>query len=116
MTTDHADFDTVAEFTTDAEARRAVETLTLEGVGATWEPVGEPDQGVGGSAFRVLVVPGDLPKACRVLGLAEPDPSGDDDDDEPLIPEWVFVAVIFGAALLIIPLIAFFVSFKLSGG
>ncbi len=113
--TDHADFDTVAEFPTDVEARQAVETLTLEGVGATWEPVGAIDGVTAPSSFRVLVVPVDLAKASRVLGLAEPDEL-DDEDDEPLIPEWAYVVAIFGAALVIIPLIAFFVSYKLSGG
>jgi hypothetical protein len=113
--TDQADYDTVAEFATDAEARQAVETLILEGVGATWEPVGTRDGVVDPSSFRVLVVPVDLPKASRVLGLPEPDVV-DDEGEEPLIPEWVYVVAIVGAAMIIIPLIAFFVSFKISGG
>ena len=97
-----------ARYDTEEEARRAVETLILRGVGAMSEQRDEP-----GPPHVVLVVPGETRHASEILGLpdlGEPEP-------EPVRrPQLVWILAIFGAALIILPLLAFFLSFKLAGG
>jgi hypothetical protein len=101
-------FEVVARYQVDDEARQAVETLTLRGIGAMSERQDHPQ-----APFAVLVVPGETSRAREVLGLpqaasADPVPSRR--------PQLIWVLAVFVAALIILPVIAFFVSFKLSGG
>lgn len=107
-TTGEAPLDVAARFATEDEARQAVERLTLRGIGALSER-GDDANG----PFAVLVVPGETHRACEVLGIAadrpaEPPPSRR--------PQLLWVLVVFGAALIILPALAFLLSFKLSGG
>lgn len=111
--TDDLAYDAIARFATEDEARRAVETLVEQGIGATWEPTPVPDPETGLSTFTLLVVPGDGSRARELLGL--PPVEGDEPPSRRL-PQWAYVVAIFVAALIIIPTIAFFVSFKLAGG
>jgi hypothetical protein len=102
-----APFEVAATYGTEREARDAAATLLLKGMGAATEPADD------GDGFCVMVVPGHAAHAAEILGVraepvAEPEPAG----RSQVVP----VLLIFGAAMIILPLIAFFVSFKLSGG
>jgi hypothetical protein len=113
--TEQAEYDAIATYPTEREAREAVQALTTQGIGATWRQSdldATPDRV---PAFDLLVVPGDGARACQVLGLPEPDVA-DADEGRPAIPDWVWVAAIFLAALIVLPALAFLVSYKLSGG
>jgi hypothetical protein len=111
-------FEVAARYETDDDARQAVEALTLRGVGATWEQRSSPDSASTGGDFAVLVVPGEASRAREILGFAAPperdstSPSAASERRKQIF--WVLV--VFGLAMIIIPAIAFFVSFKLSGG
>jgi hypothetical protein len=100
----------VARFDTSEEARRAAETLVLRGVGAVTEPRDGPEAG-----FALLVVPEVAPQAAEILGLS-PKAVTDLESPRPPRPQLLYVLAVFGAALILLPLLAFFVSFKLSGG
>jgi hypothetical protein len=103
-----APYEVAARFATEDEARDAVETLILRGLGAMAAPGrgGEP-------GFEVLVVPGETGHAAEILGLPV---------DETPAPrrggrrQFLSVLAIFGVAIVVLPVVAFFVSFKLSGG
>jgi hypothetical protein len=101
-------FEIVARYEVDQEARQAVEALTLRGIGAMSEQQAHPQ-----APFVVLVVPGETNRAREILGL----PAVANSESEPSRrPQVIWIAGVFVAALIILPLIAFFVSFKLSGG
>ena len=103
-----APYEVAARYATQDDARRAVETLILRGLGAMSEP--DEDAGAG---FAVLVVPGQTAQAAEILGLPVEHPP---EPPRRGRPQLLWVLVIFGAALIILPALAFFVSFKLSGG
>jgi hypothetical protein len=111
-------FEIAARYESDDEAREAVEALTLGGVGATWESRATPDAADTGGEFAVLVVPGEAVRAREILGFAAaPDgagPSAAQKEDRRKQLFWVLL--VFGLAMIVVPAIAFFVSFKLSGG
>jgi hypothetical protein len=108
-----ADELTVLErYPTEVEAKRMAGALVERGIGAVVQPE------AGGAGFAVSVLPDDLSRGRQVLGLAEPEPDLDVEDNQlrdssraVLIP----VLLVVGA-LIFVPLIAFLVSFKLSGG
>jgi hypothetical protein len=72
----------------------------------------EPDEDAG-AGFAVLVVPGQTSHAAEILGLPVEHPPEPPRKGRPQV---LWVLVIFGVALIVLPLLAFFVSFKLSGG
>ncbi|WP_208026952.1 hypothetical protein [Rhabdothermincola sediminis] len=112
--TDDPAYDAIARFVTEREARRAVESLVGHGIGATWEPTPVPDPDTGRQTFTLLVVPGDGSRAREILGL--PPVAGEQVTGRRKLPQWAYVVGIFVAALIILPTIAFFVSYKLAGG
>lgn len=97
-----------ARYVTEDEARRAVETLLLRGFGATSEHRPGP-----GPSHVVLVVPGLAAKAGEILGTGEPEA-----DVEPASRrgQVLWILAVFGVALIVLPLLAFLLSYKLSGG
>jgi hypothetical protein len=105
-----------ARYETDDGARAAVETLTLRGVGATWEERSSPDAASTGGAFAVLVVPGEAARAREILGFAPPPDDATSASGVDRRKQVFWVLVVFGLAMIIVPAIAFFVSYKLSGG
>jgi hypothetical protein len=113
--TEQADYDAIATYPTEREAREAVEALTMRGIGATWQPSEGEATSDRPPSFDLLVVQGDGVRACQVLGLPEPD-EPDAEEGRAAIPDWVWVAAIFLAALIILPALAFFVTYRLSGG
>ena len=115
-------------YDTESEARAAAATLVGRGVGADIET--EPasadlaaegiDSQVShdGARFGVAVLAVDDRRAREILGL--PDAAevlGDRDDEITRSMRSILIPVLVAAAVLIIvPLLAFFVTFKLSGG
>lgn len=86
-----------------------------EGGGAVPE-IDEPGAVITG--YAVLVVLGDLMRACEVLGV---EPSGSLEEELAALgrrrfPDWVYVLAIFLVAVITLPLIAYFISYKVSGG
>jgi hypothetical protein len=102
----------VATYETADDAKSQASSLVEHGLGATVEQSGD-------GRWTVAVLPGDRSRARELLGLPEsPGDDLDDDGDEltrsvrsMLVPVLVGVGVLF-----LVPLIAFFVSYKLSGG
>jgi len=95
-----------ARFDDAAGAERAVATLVEAGIGAV--AVGE----------AVLVVPGDRRRAREVLGLPDDQPGPPPEELARLARrrQAMLVLVIFAVAMVVIPLIAGVVTYKLSGG
>ncbi len=102
----------VATYESPDEAKSNAASLVQQGLGAAVEAAGD-------GQWTVTVLPGDRSRARELLGIPEtPGEAGDDDSDEltrsvrtMLVPVLVGIMV-----LILVPLIAFFVSFKLSGG
>ena len=107
----------VERYASADQARRMAASLVERGVGATVEPAssGEGDQT---EQWAVTVMPDDRARARELLGLDHGD--GPDDGREEELTRSVramLLPVLVGIVVLItVPLIAFFVSYKLSGG
>jgi hypothetical protein len=85
--------------------------LVEHGVGATIETDG------GTGAHGLAVLSADQGRARQLLGLAELDPLEATETD--LIRAnrpWLVPVLLIGLALFVIPVVAFFLAFKLSGG
>jgi hypothetical protein len=98
---------------TEAAAQQAATTLVERGIGAEVVPGGG-----GETRFAVAVLLADSPRACDLLGV-ERQQQDDDDTDQQLTRSTrnMLIPVLIGiAAFLIVPLLAFLISFKLSGG
>jgi hypothetical protein len=106
-------YESAAELPTEAEARAAVETLLLGGVGATYRPAI-----IAPARFEVVVVAGTARRAREILGLPEPEPDAElvVDQLRRQRPQWLYIVGIFLVALVVIPLVAFYATFKLAGG
>jgi hypothetical protein len=106
---EHEDgYETVARYHVETEADQAVEALVLRGVGALIE------RGEHEAPFALVVVAADANRAREILGLPQVAST-----EAPRVRDrlhLVWMLVIFAAALIILPVIAFFVTFKLSGG
>jgi hypothetical protein len=102
-------YEIVARYHLEDDANAAAETLVLRGLGAIVETRTDHE-----AAFTLVAVSGDADRARALLGLPAVE------DDEPLRPpsksNLFWVGAIFIAAMVILPALAFFVSFKLSGG
>jgi hypothetical protein len=102
------------------DARERARQLVEHGLGATVAEVGEP------AGFEVRVLPGDVERAAELLGgppsvetgagVGEPEESGPIPtvaEDTAPIP-WKMLIAIWVAAMIAIPLVAFFGAFLLS--
>jgi hypothetical protein len=103
-------FEIVARFHDDAGAEAAAEQLVLRGVGAMVER--RPDHE---AELVVLVVAGEAGRARDILGLAAPD-ADDRLIERPAKTNAFWIAIVFIAGMILLPLVAFYVSFKLAGG
>jgi len=100
----------VIEWFDDADtANRTAATLVEHGMGAVLEAGDPPRTGV-------AVLGSDAARARQVLGLVEPDDTAEEVELRTMSRSWLIPALIFAAAFVLVPLIAFFVSFKLAGG
>jgi hypothetical protein len=97
-------------YPTQGAARQFAASLVEHGVGATIE--------TGSDRFGVAVLEADIPRARELLGLAD-DPGAEPETEADLAHAnraWLIPVLVAAAVLVIVPLTAFFVSFKLSGG
>lgn len=96
----------VTRCATVAEAEQAVEALVVAGIGAL------------ASGTAVLVVPDDRRRAREVLGLPDDEPGPPPEELARLARrrQVLLVLAIFAVAMVVIPLVAGFVSYKLAGG
>jgi hypothetical protein len=111
-------FEIAARYETDDAARQAVESLTVRGVGATWEERATTD-GSSTANYAVLVVPGDASRAREILGVgtvSEDTATTASSPADARRRQLFWVLVVFGIAMIVVPAIAFYVTFKLSGG
>ena len=101
----------VVNYDTEADANANAASLVEHGLGAAVEA---NDDG----GWAVTVLPADRARAAELLGLPGPeDATADDSEELTRSVRSMLVPVLVGIAVLIlVPLIAFFVSFKLSGG
>jgi hypothetical protein len=94
------------------DAQRAASVLVEHGIGAAVERTPTEDQ------FGVALLPGDVDRGRQILGL--PDEATSEDDAMAQLrgsTRTVLLPVLLAAAVLVlVPLLAFFVTFKLSGG
>jgi hypothetical protein len=95
-------------FDDDAAAHGAAAALVEQGIGAVLDDGSPPRTGL-------AVLPGEAARARELLGLAAPEATGEG-DLRTASRSWLVPALIFAVALVLVPLIAFFVSFKLAGG
>ncbi len=114
-------------YPTEAEARAAAGMLLERGVVADVET--EPDsvelaaEGIesevthDGARHGVAVRPVDDVRARQILGLPEAGELGADGEEEVGTMRAMLIPVLVAMAVLVtVPLLAFFISFKLSGG
>ena len=100
----------IEQYPTAQAAQGQAAFLVERGVGATVE---NDESG----AFQIAVLEDDAERAREVLGLV------DAERDEPTEVEligaarpWLVPVLLVGVALCVIPILAFLVTFKLSGG
>ena len=105
------DMTIVEHYGSYAAAESQAAYLVERGVGATIES----DEDAGTLGLAVLTV--DAGRARDVLGLSQLDVETAA-EDEVLRPDraWLIPLLIFGAALLVIPIVAFLFAFKVAGG
>ena len=97
-------------------ARRTAASLVERGVGATVEPV-TPDEPDATERWAVTVMPDDRSRARELLGLRDDHVDADHDEQLTRSVRSVLIPVLVGAVVLLtVPLLAFLVSYKLSGG
>jgi hypothetical protein len=102
----------VVTYPTAEVANSNAAALVEHGLGAAVEAT---DDG----AWAVTVLPDDRTRARELLGVPDP-PSEDAEDDSDELTQGVrsfLLPVLIGiSVLIVVPIVAFFVSYKLSGG
>ena len=122
-----SDYMQVAGFPTERLANAAVEDLLLKGLGAVVESGSQSVDSsssddltgveAGAARFRVMVVPTDLERASEVLGVVDPQRSSTElDRAKSKVPPLRYLVPAVLGALVGIPLLAFYLTYKLSGG
>ena len=91
------------------DASQAASMLVENGVGAVLDQDSPPRTGL-------AVLGSDAERARQILGLADPEPTGDEDELKSMNRSWLVPVLVFCAVMVVVPLVAFFMSFKLSGG
>jgi hypothetical protein len=104
-------YEVVARYHAEDDASRDAEALLMRGTGAIVER--QPHD----APFALLVVAGGAARAREALGLAAA-PAADTavTTEKRARPQVVWIALIFLAAMVLLPIVGFLVSFKLSGG
>ena len=108
----------IAVYRAPEAADQAAKTLVAEGIGSVVDPIADPPADGTDRSIGVAVVAVDVDRARRVLGIEPPDDS-DEPDAEQLRREgrsMLIPVLLIGLAMVLIPLVAFFISFKASGG
>ena len=95
-----------------------LEISGLAGVaGPQWPLEVAGSAGANDDRFRVMVVPTDRDRACEILGAPNPDASAAElDRVRSKVPPLRYLVPAILGALVGIPLLAFYLTYKLSGG
>ncbi len=96
-------------FDAPGEASQAASMLVENGVGAVLDQDSPPRTGL-------AVLASDAERARQILGLEDPEPTVGEDELKSMNRSWLVPVLVFCAVMVVVPLVAFFVSFKLSGG
>lgn len=111
-------FEMADEYETEAEANAAGAELVSNGIGATVEPIPAAELPEDGprSGYRVMVLDHQLKRAREVLGLeaaVDRDLANPEDVMKPVKgkADWKLFAMIWLAAMIILPALAFFVTY-----
>lgn len=96
-------------FDAPGDASQAASMLVENGVGAVLDQDSPSRTGL-------AVLGSDAERARQILGLADPGPMVGEDELKSMNRSWLVPVLVFCAVMLVVPLVAFFVSFKLSGG
>jgi hypothetical protein len=111
----------VGSYATESAAMDDARTLIENGIGAT---VVAARVGRGGdgddsdAAYRVEVLPIDVGRSERVLGLVESDPAYDPKNPPKLEKgptPWKTLLIVWALAMVIVPVLAFLITWKLAG-
>jgi hypothetical protein len=102
----------VVTYGDEEQARAAARRLVEAGIGAQVTAATQPGDGEGPAAavWHVEVLPDDMGRACSHLGI---DPPEDLPDDEPAGTPWKLIIGIWLAAMVVVPLVAFWLTYKL---
>jgi len=106
-------FVAVTDFATEGEAERRAVRLVSDGIGASVAHGSQPaesDDEPPEIRWQVMVLTGDRVRACEVLGLPVPE---DLQEAPPQMP-WKTILAIWLAAMIILPLAAFYLTVSLS--
>jgi hypothetical protein len=126
------EFVSIAEYPTESQARGAATSLVECGIGAAVAPAPppelpmvDPDQLTAhhdsavpaprnpdeyAARFHVRVMCIDARRACELLGVEPPAEVVADADEEPPGPPWKKILLIWAAALVIVPVMAFLLT------
>jgi hypothetical protein len=111
---DADDLTVVGWYETAEKANWAAGVLVERGIGAMVEA--DPDA----TRFGVALLPADVDRGRQVLGLPEPQSGpvedGDEDDLRGSARSMLVPVLVAAAVLVLVPLVAFLITFKLSGG
>lgn len=113
------DRDTLTEIerhTLEVDANSRAAALVSQGIGASVDRVGDAFPG---GAYAVAVLPADATRARQVLGLAEGDLDADHPDEAELaasVRGWLIPVLCIAAVFVIVPIAAFFITYKMQGG
>ena len=106
----------IERHTLESDARARAASLVSQGIGAD---VDRQADAFPEGAYVVTVLPADAVRARQVLGLQEP-PTDDDELDEAELTRsvrgWLIPVLALAAAFVIIPIAAFYITYKLQGG
>ncbi len=100
----------------EADARARAATLVTHGIGAA---VDHPDDASPEGAYAVTVLPNDALRARQILGVEPPPDDEEDWDADELVRSsrpWLIPVLVLAAVFVVVPLAAFFITYKLQGG
>jgi|KBSMisStaDraftv2_1062788.scaffolds.fasta_scaffold486570_2 hypothetical protein len=107
---EHGQMTIIERYETQQAADGQASFLVERGVGAAVEPDGN-------GSFGLAVLDEDASRAREIIGLVEPEANEPSEVD--LIGAarpWLIPVLLIGVAMFVIPVVAFLVTFKLSGG
>jgi hypothetical protein len=132
---DEQPFEVVETYASESEANVDARALVERGIGATVAPIpadelaagdvgdgrdggdgGDLETAVATRTFRIEVLPHDLARAQEALELVEPEERPEANPEETMVLEkgpvpWKRVLLIWLAAMIVLPLVAFLLTF-----
>jgi hypothetical protein len=105
----------IERHTLEVDANAHAATLVGQGIGAS---VTRQADTFPGGAYVVSVLPADVLRARQVLGLADPGEVDHPDEAElrRSVRDLLVPVLVIGGLFVLVPIVAFLISFKLQGG